>query len=185
MIFRILAALVLVVLVASSLLSGGSQRQSFAPTTVDRSSAEPGYSARKATLVETGPDGRPIYTMNAEVIRQRPGDGVDFEQVQMSFRDQADNLWTARADRGQLGQDTSKVNLAGNVHVDGLLPHSTASADLATEQLAVDTQADIVSTAEPVTLNWAGRELKSNGLVATLNERRVLLESNVHGSFLP
>jgi len=185
MIFRILAALVLIGIVTVSLLSGGAPRQSIAPTTVERAGAEPGYSARKATLIETGPDGRPIYTMNADVIRQLPGDGVNFQNVQMSFRDAADNLWTARADQGLLGQDTKRVELQGNVHVDGLLPHSTENTDLATEQLFVDTESDVISTAEPVTLNWTGRQLKSTGLIVTLNERRVLLESHVHGTFRP
>ncbi|MGH8139584.1 MAG: LPS export ABC transporter periplasmic protein LptC [Steroidobacteraceae bacterium] len=185
MIFRIFATLIFIAIIGGSLWLGGQQRETTATPTVASSSADLGYSARKAVLIETGPDGLPMYTVNAEVIRQRPGDDVVFEQVRMSFRDQAGQLWTARADHGELGQDTGKVELAGDVHVDGLLPGSTQNADLATEKLSVDTQADIISTAEPVTLDWAGRKLKSRGLVATLTERRLLLESSVHGTFSP
>ena len=46
-------------------------------------------------------------------------------------------------------------------------------------------EADVISTTEPVTLNWAGRQLRSTGLVATLKERRLLLEASVHGTFAP
>lgn len=185
MIFRIFATALFIAIIAGSIWLGGEQRGTAAPVPVESSSTDLGYSARRAVLIETGPDGLPLYTVNADVIRERSDTDVDFTQVQMSFRDKGGQLWTARADHGELGQDTGKVELTGNVHVDGLLPGSTEKADLATEKLFVDSRADIISTSEPVTLDWAGRQLSSHGLVATLSERRLLLESGVHGIFSP
>jgi LPS export ABC transporter protein LptC len=185
MIFRIFTALLVITIITASIWLGGQPHEAAATTTVENVSGDLGYSARKAVLVETGVDGLPMYTVNADVVRQKAGDGVDFEHVHMSFRDQSGQLWTARAEHGQIGQDTDKVELAGDVHVNGLLPGSTEQADLATEKLHIDTQADILNTEEPVTVNWVGRQLKSVGVVATMKERRLLLESSVHGSFLP
>jgi LPS export ABC transporter protein LptC len=185
MIFRILAALLFVAIIVGSFWLGGEQRETTATTTVEASSADLGYSARNATLVETGVDGLPLYTLNADVIRQHPGDGVEFEQVQMTFRDANGQTWKGRADRGELTTDTGKVDLSGNVHVNGLLPGSEQMADLASEKLAVDTHEDIISTAEPVTVNTIGRQLKSKGMVATLKEHHLVLESNVRGTFNP
>jgi LPS export ABC transporter protein LptC len=181
MIFRILAAVLFIAIIVGSFWLGGEQRATTATTTVEASSAELGYSARNATLVETGADGLPVYTLNANVIRQHPGDGVEFEQVQMSFRDADGQTWKGRADQGELTTETGKVDLTGNVHVSGLLPGSEQMADLAT----VNTHEDIISTAEPVTVNSPGRQLKSIGLVATLKEHHLLLESNVRGTFSP
>jgi LPS export ABC transporter protein LptC len=185
MIFRILAALLFIAIIVGSFWLGGEQRETTATTTIEASSADLGYSARNATLVETGVDGLPVYTLNANVIRQHPGDGVEFEQVQMTFRDANGQTWKGRADRGELTTDTGKVDLSGNVHVNGLLPGSEQIADLASEKLAVDTHEDIISTAEPVTVNSIGRQLKSKGLVATLKEHHLVLESNVRGTFSP
>jgi len=185
MIFRILAALLFIAIIVGSFWLGGEQRETTATTTVEASSADLGYSARNATLVETGVDGLPVYTLNADVIRQHPGDGVEFEQVQMSFRDANGQTWKGRADRGELTTDTGKVDLSGNVHVNGVLPGSEHMADLASEKLAVDTHEDIISTAEPVTVNSIGRQLKSKGMVATLKEHHLVLESNVRGTFNP
>jgi len=56
---------------------------------------------------------------------------------------------------------------------------------MTTEKVSVDTHEDIISTAEPVTVTSPGRSLKSKGLVATLKEHHLVLESNVHGSFTP
>ncbi len=185
MIFRILAALLFVAIIVGSFWLGGEQRETTATTTVQASDAELGYSARNATLVETGTDGLPIYTLNANVIRQHPGDGVEFEQVHLVFRDADGQMWKGRADQGELTTETGKVDLAGNVHVNGLLPGSAQLADLATEKLSVDTHEDIISTAEPVTVNSIGRQLKSKGMVATLKEHHLVMESNVRGTFSP
>ena len=186
MIFRLLAALLVIGIIVGSFFLGGEQRETTSTTTtLDASSADLGYSARNATLVETGADGLPVYTLNANVIRQHPGDGVEFEEVQMSFRDNDGQTWKGRADHGELTTETGKVDLSGNVHVNGVLPGSTALADLATEKLSVDTHENILSTAEPVTVASPGRVLKSTGLLATLKENRLVLQSNVHGTFTP
>jgi LPS export ABC transporter protein LptC len=186
MIFRILAYLLVIGIIVGSFWLGGEQRETTATTTtLDAGSADLGYSAHNATLVETGADGLPVYTLNADVIRQHPGDGVEFEQVQMSFRDNEGQLWKGRADRGELTTETGKVDLSGNVHVNGLLPGSSQMADLTTEKVSVDTHEDIITTAEPVTVTTTGRLLKSKGLVATLKEHHLVLESNVRGTFTP
>ncbi len=185
MIFRILAALLVCAVIAGSFWLRGEQHETTSTTTVETPSTDLGYSARNAVLVETGADGLPMYTLNANVIRQHPGDGVEFEQVQMSFRDADGQIWKGRADRGELTTDTGKVDLAGDVHVNGLLPGSSQMADLATEKLSVDTHENIITTSEPVTVSSTGRELKSKGLVAKLNEHHLVLESSVRGTFTP
>ena len=185
MIFRVLVALLLIAIIGGSFWLGGQQREPTATTTVEASNPDLGYSAKNAVLEETGADGLPMYTLNAEVIRQHPNDGVEFEQVQMSFRDADGQTWKGRADRGELTTDTGKIDLAGNVHVNGLLPGSAQPADLETEKLSVDTHEDIISTAEPVTVSSPGRELKSKGLLATLKQHHLTLESNVRGTLIP
>ena len=42
-----------------------------------------------------------------------------------------------------------------------------------------------ITTHDPVTLLMSGRQLHAQGLVASLKERHVQLESAVHGSFQP
>ena len=69
------------------------------------------------------------------------------------------------------------------VHVAGVLPGTAERADITSNSLAFDTNEQIVATREPVTLVMSGRTLDANGMVANLKERRVQLESDVHGSF--
>jgi len=148
---------------------------------------DPGYAARKARLIQTGPDGQPLYTLDAAQIQQQPDrDTVDLQQVQLGFRDTSGNPWTARADRGQLTQGSGVVQLEGGVRVVGSLPDSGEPAEIYSEAPGVrHPRHRFVTTHDPVTLLMSGRQLHAQGLVASLKERHVQLESAVHGSFQP
>ena len=177
--------LVIVVVVASAIL--GQQRLSRDDDEAAPGEApEPGYAARDAKLIETGTDGRPLYRLNADVIRQRPEDGsVQLEGVRMSYRGENSNQWSLTANTGSIQQNNEHIDLQGDVKVVGVLPGTSDLAQIRSERLAFDTRSEVVSTAEPVTLFWGVRELHGTGLHANLKERQVRLESTVHGSFTP
>jgi len=185
MIYRLLAMLALVALIVGVVVLSGAQRESAAPATVGPLH-DPGYAARRARLIQTGSDGRALYTLDAAQIQQQPNQGtVDLQQVQLGFRDTSGTEWTARADRGELTQESGVVRLEGGVRLAGVLPDTGERAEISTERLAFDTQSQIVTTLDAVTLLVSGRELHAQGLIARLKERQVQLESAVHGSFLP
>ena len=185
MIYRLMAILAVVVLVVGLVLSGGT-REAAVPSATAARTHDAGYAALGARLVQTGADGQPLYSLDAARISQRPDDStVQMTQVQMGFRATGGEQWTARAERGELVQDTGVVQLDGNVHLSGLLPGTEDQAEITTEHLAFDTHAQVASTSEPVTLAMSGRELQARGLVARLKEGQVQLESAVHGSYKP
>lgn len=184
MIYRIFAVLTIVAVIAVSLLLSRQQSGAPASTAVQETGWEEGYSAQNARLVQTGPDGKPLYTLNAATIRQQPNqDQVQLTQVQMTFRDQNGTPWMASADQGTLQQSAGQVVLSGNVHVSGTPVAERGPAQISTDSLAVDLRNDLVSTRDPVTLLWAGASLNSTGLIANLKDYRVQLESTVHGTF--
>jgi LPS export ABC transporter protein LptC len=185
MIYRIFAVLVFIVVIGGTILFGGQQAEMTAPTTVEEPH-DPGYAARDAKLVQTGPDGHPLYTIDADVIRQQPNDDtVELEQATLGFFDANGALWTARGEHGEVGQDTGTVELSGNVHVNGTPQGTLQPAEIVTNRLAFDTNTKIASTREPVTLTWSGQEIKGKGMRATLNDGHVQLESTVHGIAVP
>jgi LPS export ABC transporter protein LptC len=190
MIYRIITALTFLAMFVGSVLLGGQlDRAPSAQAPIREASVrDQGYEARHARLIQTGDDGRPLYTVEAEAMQQLPNQGtVEFEQVRVGFRDDSGNLWNAWGDHGELGQATGQVDLVGNVQVAGLLPGTTDQAHLATERLHVDTQAQIVRSQETVTMTTSDQRsrLQSHGLRADLKSGHVLLESAVHGIFVP
>jgi LPS export ABC transporter protein LptC len=185
MIYRLVALLALTALVVGVVILSGPAREGSA-VVVSGPTHDPGYSAVKARLVQTGTDGQPLYTLDAATIQQLPNNGlVELEQVQLGFRDASGNQWTARAAHGELAQNSGVVQLSGDVHVFGLLPGTNDPAQIISEHLAYDTNTQIVSTRDPVTLVMSGRELNATGLTASLKERHLRLESAVHGTYRP
>ena len=185
MIYRLAAIAAVLALIVGMVLLTAPQPESVARAATGQPLHDPGYSAQQARLVQTGVDGRPIYTLDADQIQQRPDRGVvELQQVRLGFRDAEGNQWTARAARGELAQSSGVVKLDGDVHVGGTQPGTDDPAEITSEHLAFDTNAQIVTTQSPVTIVMTGRELQARGLVANLKERHVHLESAVHGSFV-
>jgi LPS export ABC transporter protein LptC len=186
MLYRLVAVLAGLALVVGLILLSGPQREAVVPTASGAVAHDPGYAALGARMVQTGTDGQPLYSLDAARISQQPDDDtVQLTQVRMGFRAASGQQWTARAERGELGQDTGVVQLDGDVHVNGALPGTQDQAEITTDHLSFDTRAQVVTTPDPVTLTMAGRELHAKGLVARLKEGHVQLESGVHGSYLP
>jgi LPS export ABC transporter protein LptC len=184
MMYRVVALLAVLALIVGIVLLSGPQHEASALIAPERPLHDPGYSATNARLIQTGADGRPVYTLDAAQIQQQPNDGlVKMQQVRLGFRDTSGNEWTATALRGELAQNSGIVQLEGDVHVAGILPGSDERAEMTSQHLAFDTNAQVVSTQDPVTLVMSGRKLDARGLVANLKERHVQLESAVHGSF--
>lgn len=186
MIYRLVVVLAVLALIAGVVFLSGPQHEAVVPSAAGAPLQDPGYSARTARLVQTGADGQPLYTLDAAEIHQQAGQSmVQLSDVQMGFRATGGEQWTARAQHGELGQDTGIVDLDGSVHIAGLLPGTQDPAEISTEHLAYDTRTEVASTQDPVTLTVSGRELHAIGLIARLKEGHVELESAVHGSYLP
>lgn len=186
MIGRFLTPLAVIAVIAASLYFGRARETTPPTITRTRAPASSGYAALDAQIVETGPDGRALYTVDADRIVQQPQAAtVELEGVEMDYRDASGNRWRVRARTGRILEDATRVDLAGKVEVAGTPPGEYQDARITTEKLTFDTELDRVETQEPVTFIWGGRELHARGLVADLKGEHVRLESNVHGSFTP
>lgn len=187
MIYRLLSVvgLILIIAVGVFLVDRGPNSPTVRAANA-RSAGDMGYAATNAEVIETGDDGRPLYTVRAAVIRQAlNSEVVNLEDVQMEFHSTEGDVWMARADQGQIVEDGAHVHLTGAVSVSGMLPGAQEPARITTDRLSFDTRAEVVRTQSPVTLDWSGRTLRGQGLVASLKANTVRLESNVHGRFAP
>jgi LPS export ABC transporter protein LptC len=185
MIYRIFSVLVFIVVIGGTIIFGGPQTEAIAPTIIEEP-RDPGYAARDAKLIQTGPDGRALYTVDADVIRQQPNDNtIQLEQATLGLYDANGSLWTARGEHGLVGQNTGIVELSDDVHVNGTPQGSPQPVEVVSNRLAFDTNTKIATTQEPVTITWSGQEIKGKGMRALLNEGRMQLEHAVHGIAVP
>ncbi len=180
MTYRIFAVLTVAAVIIGSLLLARRDRAPQAAT-VRRAGPSDGYSARDAQLIETGANGLPLYTIDAASIRELPHeDRVQLTQVALTFQDPSGEHWAATADRGAIVRGSGRVHLAGHVQVNATLQGSHAPIRISTPTLTFDSHTDRVSTADPVTLLWAGQTLDATGMKVNLKAHRLQLESKVH-----
>jgi len=185
-VIRGLTTLIVIAIIVGAALLGQQRFKQNAPAPAQPHTEEPGYAARDAELIETGADGRPLYRLNAEVIRQQPkDDSAQLDKVRMTYRAENSSQWSLSADHGSVRENNEYIELVGDVRVIGLLPGATDLAQILTERLSFNTQSEVATTDDPVTLVWGHRELHGTGLVASLKDRQVKLESGVHGRFTP
>ena len=162
--------------------------------------ADPGYAAHDAVIIETGYDGRERYRLNAKVIRQKTESGViELETLEMNYRPDAQPRvageprpvaaetvdWHLTSDRGTVRANGDDVQLDGNVRVTRITPGSTAPLTLTTSQLRMNTPTEYIETDAPVKLTLTGHELVARGMRADLKAGKLSLESDVHGQFAP
>jgi LPS export ABC transporter protein LptC len=144
-----------------------------------------GYSATDASLVETGVDGLPLYTLQAREVQQDPdSDIINLKMVHMTFRDSSGGQWQARSDQATAQQDSALIDLSGAVDVSGTFASSAAPAHILTDKLHVDTRKEIIRTRSAVTLTLAGNVMDARGLVVDTKDHTLKLEADVHGHFV-
>ncbi|HEY6124896.1 MAG TPA: LPS export ABC transporter periplasmic protein LptC, partial [Steroidobacteraceae bacterium] len=151
---------------------------------VSGSTADPGYAAREATVIETGYDGRERYRLNASVIRQQTESGViELEKLAMDYHPDRQNklpgesapasidageVWHLTSDHGLVRADGDDVQLTGNVRVTGPAPGTGEPLSLTTDTLRINTPTEYIETYSKVILKWSGYELRALGLKADL-----------------
>ena len=178
----IIALLVVTVAIGVLVLGQGGNGDSSTDKPTNEPSDVPGYSARNAEVVETGADGRPVYTLNARMVRQRSNDNrVQLDGPRMSFLASDGTTWKVSSRAGQIQQDGSNVDLFGDVTLNGSL--SGTPVTIATSIISLDTRTEVATTHAPVTFTSNGGVLGATGLSANLKDGTVRLESRVHGTF--
>jgi LPS export ABC transporter protein LptC len=184
MIGRILIGVLILAVIVGVLVLGQGPGASLARKPTGAATDVPGYSARNAEVVETGDDGRPVYTLNARTVRQRTNDSrVQLDGPHMTFVADDGTTWNLTARAGLIHQDGSNVDLFGDVKLDGTV--SDVPVTVGTSTISFDTKTEIAHTTAPVTLDRSGGRLGATGLVANLKDSTIRLESKVHGTFPP
>jgi len=170
------------VLIGVLLMSRGSGT-AITRTSQTQTYEQPGYSARNARVVETDEKGRPVYRVEAALVRQRPNDSrVQLAAPRMSIVTTEGDTVHVQARSGQIREDGSEVQLFGDVKLNGEL--SGTPVEVATSILYYDTRNEIVRVPAPVIYRQARGTVESSGLTADLKQSLITLES-VNGQFEP
>lgn len=178
--WRYAAAAVLMAVTVGLLIWHGQDASSQAGTAAD-TVTDPGYTATDAEIIQTGPDGQPLYRLQARRVEQsQAGTEIHVVEPRLTYQQGSGPEWSLRADTGVLPPDADRADLAGSVYAVATRP-DTAPLEIRTDRLGVDMDRQLVTTADPVRIAWGRDQVTAVGLRADLKADTLRLESRVHG----
>ena len=187
MITRIIIVLAIIGIIVGAIILGQGGPAPVATTGTNEGAGVPGYSARNAQVTQTGDDGRTEFTVISPLIRQLANDDrVQLDAPRLTFASPENGLWHAQAISGLIHDNGKRLELHGDVKINGTLSESPVA--IATSTLSYDTATEIASTPAQVLVDARGGTSSGRGLVVNLKDSTLRLESNVqlespiHGS---
>ena len=176
-----------IVLIAAAIASWVLSRSDdeTAADLMPQDAARPGYYLKNARILGTGPDGRLLYEIQAVSAQQVGDDRIEFSDVSVNYSPESEVPWSVAADTATLQAETEQVRLEGHVRAVSSEGFSGNDTEIRTEVLTINPVTYIAETDERVQIRIGPRSLTATGMVASLNENRLKLKSNVSGKFVP
>jgi LPS export ABC transporter protein LptC len=150
--------------------------------------AEPlrrGYYLKSARILGTGPDGTLLYEIQAKHAEQQGEDKIAFTDVLINYSPESDVPWILDADSALISERERLVRLSGHVRAISSEGFSGNETEIRTEYLELDPESYVATTQERVQIRVGARSLTATGMLASLKENQLELQSNVNGKFVP
>ena len=177
----------LVVLIAAALGSWYLARNN-KTADVDTAQIDPGHSGyylKSARILGTDADGSLLYEIEAAHAEQEAMDRIEFTDVRIRYSPDADVPWIVRADEATLREGSPRIALRGHVVVVGTRDTDDEDTEIRTQYLELDPERYVAETDERVQIRLGARSLTATGMLASLNDNKVELKSNVRGKIAP
>lgn len=146
---------------------------------------EEGFYLRAARILGTGPDGNLLYEIEAAYAQQRSDEFIEFEDVRVIYTAESGVPWTLDADTAVISSDREFLVLEGHVVASGTEGPGGEETEIRTGYLELEPNRYRAETDDRVQIRIGARSLTATGMLASLNENRFSLKSNVSGKFVP
>ena len=144
-----------------------------------------GFYLKSARILGTGPDGSLLYELHAQHAEEQLDGSIEFTGVRLDYSPETDVPWTVKADSATILPVQQRVQLRGHVRATSSQGFSDSDTEIRTQYLELDPQRYVAETEERVQIRIGARSLTATGMLASLNDSRLELKSNVSGKFVP
>jgi len=177
----------LVILTAAALASWYVARDNKPAATDDLpyDTAHRGYYLKSARILGTGEDGSLLYEIEAAHAEQKTRDRIEFTDVRIRYSPESDVPWIVNADEATLSEGAPRISLRGFVKVLNSGETSDQDIEIRTQYLELDPEQFIAETEDRVQIRFGTRSVTATGMLASLNDDRIELKSNVRGKIVP
>ena len=144
-----------------------------------------GFYLKSARILGTGPEGNLLYELRAQHAEEQLDGSIEFTEVRLYYSPETDVPWTVNADSATILPVEQRVQLRGHVRATSAQGFSDSDTEIRTQYLELDPQRYVAETDERVQIRIGARSLTATGMLASLNDSRLELKSNVSGKFVP
>ena len=147
--------------------------------------AHRGYYLKSARILGTAEDGSLLYEIEAEHAEQEASDRIEFKEVRIRYSPTTDVPWVVHADEATLQEGSPRIALRGYVRAVSSTGDESQDTEIRTQYLELDPERYVAETDERVQVRFGSRSLTATGMLASLNDDRIELKSNVRGKIVP
>jgi lipopolysaccharide export system protein LptC len=144
-----------------------------------------GYYLKQARILGTGSDGSLLYEIEAEHAEQQEDHRIEFSDVRIRYSPASGVPWTINADQATLRKGAPRIALRGHVRI--LNPGATTEeeTEIRTQYMELDPEEFTAETDDRVQIRIGSRSVTATGMLASLNDDKIELKSNVRGKIAP
>jgi len=144
-----------------------------------------GFYLKNARILGTGPNGDLLYEIRAEHAEEQLDGRIEFTDVRLDYSPATDVPWIVDADSATILPSQQRVQLRGHVRAVSTRGFSDSDTEIRTQYLELDPERYVAETDERVQIRIGARSLTATGMLASLDDNRLELKSNVSGKFVP
>ncbi len=144
-----------------------------------------GYYLKQVRILGTGEDGTALYDIEAEHAEQKEDKRIEFTDVRIRYSPDSDVPWVVNADQATLREGAPRITLRGHVQILNSGTSSEGDTEIRTRYLELDPERFIAETNERVQIRFGVRSVTATGMLASLNDDKIELKSNVRGKIAP
>lgn len=158
--------------------SADSEKQPYEP-------AHRGYYLKSARILGTAENGSLLYQIEADYAEQQIDKRIEFTNVRVRYSPDSDIPWTVNADAATLSEGSPRITLRGHVRAISERSADNDETEIRTQYLELDPDRFVAETDQRVQIRMGARSLTATGMLASLQDDRIELKSNVRGKIAP
>ena len=144
-----------------------------------------GYYLKSARILGTAENGSLLYEIEADHAEQRADKRIDFSDVRIRYSPESNIPWTVNADEATLREDSPRIVLRGHVRATSAGDSDDEETEIRTQYLELDPDRFVAETDQRVQIRIGARSLTATGMLASLQDDRIELKSNIRGKIAP
>jgi len=144
-----------------------------------------GYYLKSARILGTGDNGDLLYEIEADHAEQMNDKRIEFTDVRIRYSPDSEIPWTVNADEATLQENSPRIMLRGHVRATSNSSSTDNETEIRTQYLELDPERFVAETDQRVQIRIGARSLTATGMLASLNDDKIELKSNVRGKIAP